>query len=222
MFGGIIVSILILVMIATWNADFQPKTGHVDWRTFNEYAETSIWALGFAFMIPGVVFIMAALIQHKAAYVTSSVIGLLAVLVLGIVIILCALLLVSFAVTKNNLDCYDTNDGCNCNGDNYHDSYYGDGQVIPFKNCSGLYAVVNLCIGLVLTTIFTWIFLLTASIMAIVYSCRSNPQNGMMYTPLQEQTVNVTNQSNQSQMQPQPMYQPGELRPYPVNPSSVI
>ena len=45
---------------------------------------------------------------------------------------------------------------------------------MPFKECHYISEFAGYCIGMMVCIILSWILMLIASILAIVYSCRSN------------------------------------------------
>ncbi|RUS74665.1 hypothetical protein EGW08_017571, partial [Elysia chlorotica] len=141
-------------------------------------------------------------------YIISAILGLLALIVLGIFVVVAGILLIALVASIGNVkeECQDTLFGCKC-----------ENNYAPFKECHYITDFAGYSIGMMVCFIISWILLLVASILAIVYSCRNNVrQPGMVYSHLQEQVVmNVQNQS-QAYHAPygQPAYAQGGPMPY--------
>ncbi|GFS25217.1 reverse transcriptase [Elysia marginata] len=168
------------------------------------------------FIIPGTVIVLSALIQHKAAYILSSILSLLAVLALGIFAVVGGIVMIGFIEAHNDITnaCSDTSFGCHCD-------FGSQERTLIFKNCSYLEEILNLCISVVFCIVFSWIMLLVASVMTIYYSCRSNQiQTGVVYTQLEEQGFPAVQQNIVQAAPPQPMFSPvGDSQPYTINPA---
>ncbi|RUS74662.1 hypothetical protein EGW08_017568 [Elysia chlorotica] len=188
--GGVAMSVVIFFMLDVLQEGYieNSSQGDENFKKFKDNSQSPMWALGFAFIIPGVFLFVAALIQNKAGYIISAILSLLTLLLMGIFVLAASLFLFIFIVSIGAIDdhCKDTSDGCICHvEDDNHSSSSED--VILFRECHYFSSFASLMVALFICIIVSWILLLIAFILAIYFSCRSNTnQAGNVYAPVQQ------------------------------------
>ncbi|KAK3735689.1 hypothetical protein RRG08_020393 [Elysia crispata] len=230
--GGVMMSVLLFFMVDVLKEGYREKEMADDenWKKFKENSYSPVWALGFAYIIPGVALFVAALIQNKAGYVISSIFSLLALLLMGIFVLMAGLFLIVFIVSIGVIEdhCRDTVNGCTCT---IEDEYSSETEsVTPFKECHYFSSFASLIVALFICIIVSWFLLLIAFIMAIYYSCRSSPnQPGTVYAPVQQPVFASGQDQSQYpppsytyQAQSKPMYLEGGSQAYYDGPPSKV
>ncbi|GFR82593.1 hypothetical protein ElyMa_000630700 [Elysia marginata] len=236
--GGVVMCVLIHFMVDVLKKGYREDalgTDNENWKQFKENSYSPVWAFGFAYIIPGVALFVAALVQNKAGYVTSAIIGLLALLLMGIFVLMAGLFLIVFIISIGAIEehCEDTAYGCKCEVED--DSRYGSSSdsdsLTPFSECHYFSTFASLIVALFVCIIVSWFLLLAAFIMAIYFSCRSpTNQPGTVYAPVQQPVYHASGKdqpqypppSYNYQPQNQPMYLEGGSQPYYDGPPSKV
>ncbi|XP_067674817.1 uncharacterized protein [Haliotis asinina] len=166
------------------------------------YASSPIWAIGFAFIIPGLIGVIAACAQGKGGYITQMVFCILTLVIMGIIFILCLLIIGTFA-SQDQQFCTTLLSSCVCSNGGGSSAY----------TCELLNELNTLGQSIVAMVILGWIFTLVATILGGILACRRERiQPGFVMQPTINATVVHTNTMGHMG-QPPPQYTPENLPP---------
>ncbi|XP_067674102.1 uncharacterized protein [Haliotis asinina] len=148
---GIIMSSLIGALLNKAKDFIQTVT------TYNiSFSDQPVWALGFAYIVPGVIGIVATAIRAKGGYVAHMVFSILTLLVMGIFTIIGIIALGALAST-NVPSC----------------STLGDTSAA----CATAESIYGMGVGAIVMIVFGWIFTLVTTILTGILVCKPEVAN---------------------------------------------
>ncbi|XP_046547992.1 uncharacterized protein LOC124257962 [Haliotis rubra] len=132
-----------------------------------------VWALGFAYIVPGLMGLVATFVKAKGMYITHMVFSIITLLAMGIFFVLGIISIAALAELNVNVpQCIPPDTGCD----------------IP----SSLY---SMCISVIVFIILGWIFTLVTTILSGILACRNENNAHLVYmqnVPPSMTTVAVT------------------------------
>ncbi|XP_067674546.1 uncharacterized protein [Haliotis asinina] len=130
-----------------------------DEGSLNTLATLPVWAVGFAYMVPGLMGLVATFVKAKGMYITHMVFAIITLLAMAIFFIMGIISLAALA--ELNVDvpqCIPPETDCN----------------IP----SSLY---SMCVVVIVVIIFGWIFTLVTTILSGILACRDENNTHLVY-----------------------------------------
>ncbi|XP_046373953.1 uncharacterized protein LOC124147319 [Haliotis rufescens] len=150
---GVIYSSLIGALIHKAKEFVQTQTGYNI-----SFADLPVWALGFAYIVPGIIGVIATVVRAKGGYITHMVFSILTLLIMGIFAIVGIIALGALA-TANIPSC----------------SSLGDKSAA----CAEAESIYGMGVGAIIMIVFGWIFALVSTILSGIMACKpehvSNP-----------------------------------------------
>ncbi|XP_059171456.1 uncharacterized protein LOC131952700 [Physella acuta] len=166
-----------------------------DWsESFKIIQSFPFWVLGFLYIIPGCLGVIAALVQNKCMYVTSLVFCILSLLVMGALIVVSGLtvVLLLFGAAIFSASCETVGDNkCTCKGP--------DGQVTSFQEtCDTFETIYAFIMSIFIVIILVWVALFAQFIVCCYLTCcaKTVSSGGVILHPTQQPML-ATNDSQQ-------------------------
>ncbi|XP_071115103.1 uncharacterized protein [Haliotis cracherodii] len=177
------------------------------------YASSPTWAIGFAFIIPGLIGAIASCVQGKGGYITQMVFCILTLVIMAIIFFFCLLIVGVFA-RQDTQYCSTRSYSCVCSN--------GGGSA--YYTCETLNEFNSLALGIVAMVILGWIFTLVATILGGILACRrERVQPGFVMQPTVNATVvHMNTVGNMGQSAPQYPHQEPPQYPPPPQPSQYM
>ncbi|XP_046363800.2 uncharacterized protein LOC124140321 [Haliotis rufescens] len=139
----------------------------------NSYGDAPIWALGFAYIVPGLIGLISAFTKQKGVYITHMVFSIISLLVMGIFFIVGILAMAGLAVSHPS-QCTPIGDKCVCTTSDFTTPTPID------MSCDDINAIYAMAIVLVLVLVFAWILTLVCTILSGILACRHEPVGGVI------------------------------------------
>ncbi|XP_046548061.1 uncharacterized protein LOC124258030 [Haliotis rubra] len=121
------------------------------------FSDQPVWALGFAYIIPGVIGIIVTVVRAKGGYIAHMVFSILTLLVMGIFAIVGIIALGALA-SINPPSC----------------STLGDSSAA----CSEAESIYGMGVGGIVMIVFGWIFTLVSTILTGILACKPQIASG--------------------------------------------
>ncbi|XP_071113221.1 uncharacterized protein [Haliotis cracherodii] len=146
-----------------------------DGSTVNMLSTMPIWAVGFAYMVPGLMGLVASLVKAKGMYITHMVFCIITLLVMGLFFIIGIIGIAAIAEEGVNVPrCITPGNACG----------------IP----SNLYAM---SISVIIVNALGWIFTLVTTILSGILACRNENNQRFVYMQnVQPSVVTVASASS--------------------------
>ncbi|XP_046363798.1 uncharacterized protein LOC124140319 isoform X2 [Haliotis rufescens] len=134
---------------------------------------TMIWAVGFAFILPGLIGCISAFMKKKGVYITHMVFSIITLLVMGIAFVAGILVLASLAVSHPS-QCTPVGEMCQCTRDEMY------APVTLNISCDNIHSLYAMAVVVVLVVVSAWILTLVSTILSGVLICRREPTGSVV------------------------------------------
>ncbi|XP_046374019.1 uncharacterized protein LOC124147367 [Haliotis rufescens] len=146
-----------------------------DESTVSMLSTMPIWAVGFAYMVPGLMGLVASLVKAKGMYITHMVFCIITLLVMGVFFIIGILSIAAIAEIGVN----------------------GPGCITPGNACGIPSNIYAMSISVIIVNALGWIFTLVTTILSGILACRNENNQRFVYMQnVQPSTVTVASASS--------------------------
>ncbi|XP_067674113.1 uncharacterized protein [Haliotis asinina] len=132
-----------------------------------------LWAVGFAYILPGLFGVISAVTKKKGVYITHMVFSIMSLLIMGIAFVVGVLALGRLAVSHPS-QCAPLGEKCQCTSEEM------DEPVTLDITCDNLHCLYVMCIIVVLVVVTGWILTLVGTILSGVLICRRESAGGVV------------------------------------------
>ncbi|XP_046546328.1 uncharacterized protein LOC124256369 [Haliotis rubra] len=132
-----------------------------------------LWAVGFAYILPGLFGVISAFTKKKGVYITHMVFSIMTLLVMGIAFVVGVVALGSLAVSHPN-QCTPLGEKCQCTSEDMYE------PLTLEMTCDNLHCLYVMCIIVVLVVVSGWILTLVSTILSGVLICRRESAGGVV------------------------------------------
>ncbi|XP_067674874.1 uncharacterized protein [Haliotis asinina] len=146
-----------------------------DVSSFTGFAYLPVWVLGFAYIVPGLIGLVATCCQAKGGYVTQMIFCILTLLAMGIFVIVALLALTGISYANSSCD-------------NAFDDLCTD-------TAGSFFAVLY---SIMISMVLGWILTLVTTILGGVLACSRQTTPGMVMVPMSTVSVMSGNQMMQA------------------------